>query len=62
MTEYTTETGFYILVDADGRVMSKASVPVGTHPVEENADPSQSYDVDTREDLDGVTIDPYYVE
>lgn len=62
MTEYTTETGFYALCDSGGRVIAKASVPVGPHPVDDRADPTQSYDVDTQEDLDAVEIDPHYAE
>lgn len=60
MTTYTTETGFYVLVDLDGRILAKANVDAGTHPVDERADPSQCYDVESQDDLDAVDIDPHY--
>lgn len=60
MTEITTETGFYVLCDSEGRVISKANVPIGKHPVVDVVDPSESYDVDTEDDLNAVEINPHY--
>jgi len=60
MTEFTTETGFYILVDSERRVIAKAAVSVGTHPIDGRADPSQCYDVESQDDLNAVDIDPHY--
>lgn len=60
MTEYTTETGHYILCDSEGRVLGRASVPTGTHPVDDRADVDESYDVESQDGLDAVEIDPFY--
>jgi hypothetical protein len=57
---YTTETGYYVLCDSEGRVLAKAAVPTGKHPVDDRADPSESYDVDSNTDLETVEIDPHY--
>lgn len=62
MTEYTTETGCYVLCDVDGRVISKASVPEGTHPVDDRADISESCDVESQDELDAVEIDSHYAQ
>lgn len=59
--EYTTETGFYVLADSDGRVLGKANVPAGTHPVPDTADLTESYDVESAADLETVDIDPHYL-
>jgi hypothetical protein len=60
MTEYTTETGFYVLCDSEGRVISKSNVPVGTHPVTDIVDATESYDVGSQDELDAVEIDSHY--
>jgi len=62
MTQYTTETGYYVLVDSKGRVFAKANVSVATHPVDERTDPSKSHDVGSQDDLDAVEIDAHYAE
>lgn len=62
MTGYQTETGFYVLRDAEGRVCGKANVPVGTHPVPDYVDPAQSEDVDSAGALDDYEIHDDYTD
>ena len=57
MKEYTTETGYYVLCDSDGRVFTKANVSVGSHPVEDRADLNESYDVESKDALESAEID-----
>lgn len=45
MNTYTTDTGLYVLRDADGDVIAKADVPPGEHPLPDAADPSMCEDV-----------------
>ena len=59
---YTTETGFYILKDSDGRIGGKANVPIGDHRVPEWVDLTESFDVSSDDKLDEFKIDPYYLE
>jgi hypothetical protein len=57
MTEkYHTETGLYVLCDSDGVVVAKADVPPGSHPVTDEADPSQSFDVEAKTDLENYSV------
>jgi hypothetical protein len=60
MTEYTTETGLYVLCDPEGRVISKADVPPGTHQVGSLVDSDETYDVEDRTLLHNVEIDSHY--
>ena len=57
---YTTETGYYILVDSEGRIGAKANVPVGEHPCPSWVDIDESFDVDSADELQTYDIDPYY--
>jgi len=57
---YTTETGYYILVDNNDRIGAKANEPVGEHRVAEWVDLSASYDVESAEELADHEIDDYY--
>lgn len=58
MTEtYTTETGYYVLVDSEGRIGAKADVSKGTHPVPEWADPTEMHDVNGEEELKTISTD-----
>jgi hypothetical protein len=56
MTDFTTETGYYVLVDGDEAVIAKADVSVGTHPVSETVDISKSFDVTTASELEDYTV------
>lgn len=49
--DYTTESGKFVLVDTDGRVIAKADVPPGTHAVPEDVDLRRVFDVDESTDL-----------
>lgn len=60
MSEYTTETGYFVLVDSQGRVFGRASVPTGTHTVSDRADPAECYDVESAEDLATVSRNEFY--
>jgi hypothetical protein len=60
--EYVTETGFYVIRDSDGRVISKANVPTGSHLVDNRADMSESHDLDKFSDLENVDIDDEYTD
>jgi len=60
MTDYTTETGYYVVCEADGRVLAKSDVPKGTHPVDKRCDLSKSNDVDSQDALSGIKINDYY--
>lgn len=51
MKEYNTETGTYVLVDSQDRIVAKADVPPGTHPVPDDANLNRSFDVDDQTDL-----------
>lgn len=57
---YDTDTGYYVLVDSEGRIGAKASVSVGSHPVSDWVDLEESFDVDSAADLDGYEIDDHY--
>lgn len=48
---YSTDAGTYVLLDADGNVISKADVPPREHPVDDRADVTRTFDVDTDTDL-----------
>ena len=60
MTTYTTETGYYVLVDDDGRIGGKANVSVGEHPVADWVDPKESFDVGSAEKLSNHDIHEEY--
>lgn len=60
MTTYETETGSYVLRDADGKVCVKADVPTGAHPVPDYVDPDKSEDVENAEELAGYDIHEDY--
>jgi len=61
MKQYTTETGYYVLRDADGKIGGKANVPSGTHNVPDWVDLSQSFDVESHVDLDSYSIHEDYL-
>jgi len=54
--EYTTETGFYVLVDESGTIIAKANVRTGTHPVADDIDIGKSFDVESRADLSNYAV------
>jgi len=56
MTSYTTATGYYVLVDSSGTVIAKSNVPAGEHPVTDDADPSQSFDVESEAELKNYSV------
>ena len=58
--QYSTETGFYVLKDSDGRVAAKANVPIGKHSVPDWVDLSNSFDVESQDELDGYMIDAFH--
>jgi len=60
MKEYETETGIYVLRDADGRVVAKANVPVGTHLVPDAVDVSRSEDLTGVSELNQYDVDEIY--
>lgn len=62
MTEYTTASGYYVLLDSEGRVFAKADMggAEGTYSVSDRADPSQCYDVESADDLNAIDRDPHY--
>ncbi|ELY47292.1 hypothetical protein [Natronorubrum sulfidifaciens] len=45
MAEYTSETGKFVILNVDGRVVGKADVGPGTHPVSDEVDAEKSFDV-----------------
>ena len=62
MINYTTETGFYVLMDSNGRIAGKANVSVGDHPVPDWVDKSESFDVGSADELSNYDIDPDYID
>jgi len=48
---YSTDSGKYVLVDADGYVIAKADVPSGDHPVPDHADLTMTFDVTDSTDM-----------
>ena len=61
MKNYETETGFYLLVDSEGKIGAKANVSKGSHPVPDWVDLTESFDVDSAADLSTYDIDPDYL-
>jgi len=60
MKEYTTETGFYVLVDSQDRIGALGNVPIGTHQIPDWVDLSNSFDVSDASDLAEYEIDSAY--
>jgi hypothetical protein len=60
MTSYTTDTGFHVLVDSQGRIGGKANVPQGEHPVPDWVDDEESFDVASADELANYEIDSHY--
>ena len=52
--KYETETGYYVLKDAEGRVIANANVSPGQHRVSDDVDLSESYDVGSPDDFEPV--------
>jgi len=44
--KYETETGYYIIRDSAGEILGFADVPIGTHPITDEADLSKCEDID----------------
>ena len=57
---YTTQTGYYVLVDDEGRIGAKANVPIGDHKVANWVNVEDSFDVDSADELETHDIDPHY--
>jgi len=59
MTEYTTDTGYYVLVTQQGTVYGYASVTEGSHPVGDEIDVTKTFDVESPEKFSNYPIDSY---
>lgn len=61
MISYTTKTGHYVLRDSEGRVVAKcAGHAIGEHKVNQAVDSEKSNDVESRDDLESVSVDEQY--
>ena len=58
--KYTTETGYYVIRDSEQRVIGRAAVPAGTHPIDDSADPEECFDVENHDELTDYVIDEKY--
>ncbi|MFC6811580.1 hypothetical protein ACFQGT_09580 [Natrialbaceae archaeon GCM10025810] len=57
MKEYTSETGIFVVLNDEGRVIGKADLPAGTHKITDETNTEKTFDL--RENGDNSHISEY---